>query len=127
MPMQEIEVDDGSIPVRIKGGPRDGELLQIDIGLLRDFIDEAETTFPNRKLTDEEMAKAGVMGGPYYIASHEFKSELSRLLEKEYKYCTPTIAGQLWLQYGKIVDALKKSIDPAPASTTSTEAATPLS
>lgn len=99
-----ITVDDGSIAFKVRGGDRDGDLLEIDLMLARMAIAEAERISPTRKEEDTD-------GVQYWHPTPGFVSELSRQLEPLMGYCTPSIAHEVWRAVNDIGETLKKSTD----------------
>lgn len=126
----ELEAGDGTIEVTVhgaldeNGNPRK---LELDVLILRIFIDEAEKSFPPNVIPEAEamLLPNYVPGMTLYTASAGMLLELSSKIAREYGYCTPTIANQLWLKFSDIVKELKKNMNTTPESPSGIQESTP--
>jgi len=91
---------DGMLSFKIEGGEHGGETVSVDLLWLRLKCEELEESH-KLKVNEEKQE---------YIPTAEFLSALSRSIEQETGYCTPSLAFQIWVAGSRLYEEIQKKI-----------------
>jgi len=124
----EVDIRDQSFAFRIKGGDRDGQLLNCDLTLLGLVIKEVQDKHKSAITMSEAEARQAQEdrgldyseGSIYFRRTAKFIKDLSDAIADNFGFCTPTIADDVWTRFTEIELALKKNTESPPNSDSGT-------